>query len=197
MILILISGPPASGKTSFAEYLSNKMEVPLFSKDRIKEILFDTIGFNNRQEKNKLGIAATDIMIQNAKACLKVGKSVILESNFENATKEKVKSLLDEFHPKIVGIRFIADIDVLYDRFIERDKSKTRHRGHVVNTVYPELKDGSSVETSITRENFAQAIKKRGMMEFTMGGIDISVDSTDLNKISYETIYEEIMININ
>ena len=45
---ILVAGPPASGKTTLARQLSTLMALPVFSKDHIKERLFDTLGFTCR-----------------------------------------------------------------------------------------------------------------------------------------------------
>ena len=58
MTLILVSGIPASGKSTMAAYLSEKLDIPMYSKDRIKELLYDTVGFEGRAQKVKLGAAA-------------------------------------------------------------------------------------------------------------------------------------------
>ena len=42
--LIIIAGMPATGKTTFANYLSDKMQVPLVCKDKLKEIIWDLPG---------------------------------------------------------------------------------------------------------------------------------------------------------
>lgn len=57
MYCILLAGMPASGKSTVARYLSEQMKLPMISKDSLKEVLFDTIGFHSRAEKNKLGVA--------------------------------------------------------------------------------------------------------------------------------------------
>ena len=72
MHCILIAGPPACGKSTFASFLSERMALPVFSKDEIKEVLFDCIGFNSRQEKRRLDVCATDLMYLFAKKSLSV-----------------------------------------------------------------------------------------------------------------------------
>lgn len=57
MNLILIAGLPATGKSRFASYLQQRLNIPLLCKDSIKEILFDTIGFQSHDEKTKLNHA--------------------------------------------------------------------------------------------------------------------------------------------
>ena len=57
---ILVTGIPASGKSTMAKYLSKELGIPMFSKDEIKERLFDTLGFQSREEKVRLGVAAME-----------------------------------------------------------------------------------------------------------------------------------------
>ena len=54
MYCILITEIPASGKSTMAQFLSDYFHLPMISKDNIKEILFDDIGFQSREEKVKL-----------------------------------------------------------------------------------------------------------------------------------------------
>lgn len=77
MLCILIAGPPASGKTTLDRYLANELQLPMFSKDEFKEILYDTIGFHSRAEKIALGIGAMKAMYHSAGAVLAAGGSVI------------------------------------------------------------------------------------------------------------------------
>jgi len=62
--LILIAGLPATGNTSFARYLSNQLNIPMVSKDEIKELLYDTIGFKSRAEKITLNTPIMSIESQ-------------------------------------------------------------------------------------------------------------------------------------
>jgi len=54
MYCILITGMPASGKSTMAETISERLKLPVISKDKIKELLFDNVGFRSREEKVKL-----------------------------------------------------------------------------------------------------------------------------------------------
>ena len=196
--LILIAGLPGTGKTTFARYLSGKMNVPMASKDILKEHLFDTLGFKNRNEKVALGIAAADILYHFAEIHLEIGQPVILENNFENVSKPGLLKLIEKFKCKTVTVRFQTDPAVLAERFKIRDSLPERHRGHVVNTQYPEARgpgqDPLSYESAeIYPASYFTAMNERGMAVFTVGGPLIIVDTTDFSKISYESIYDEIM----
>lgn len=81
--VILVTGIPASGKSMLAEKLSADLGFPWFSKDRIKEKLYDTIGFASRAEKVRLGIASMAVLCYLAEQMMQCGKSFILENNFE------------------------------------------------------------------------------------------------------------------
>ena len=54
----------------------------MLSKDSIKEVLFDDLGFHSRAEKVPLGTAAMHILYYAAAQLMKVGKPFILENNF-------------------------------------------------------------------------------------------------------------------
>ena len=58
MYCILVAGMPASGKSTIAVRISESLGIPMLSKDSIKEVLFDDLGFHSRAEKVQLGTAA-------------------------------------------------------------------------------------------------------------------------------------------
>ena len=73
---------PASGKSTIAVRISESLGIPMLSKDSIKEVMFDDLGFHSRAEKVQLGTAAMHILYYAATQLMKVGKPFILENNF-------------------------------------------------------------------------------------------------------------------
>lgn len=142
MYCILVSGIPASGKTVLAEYLSASLHIPVISKDKIKEILFDTIGFRSRTEKVALGTGAMEAMYYFAGQMMRAGQPFLLENNFENVSRPGIQSLLEKYGYQAVTVRLTGDYNVLFNRMIERNNSPDRHKGHIVNDYYqkPEIK---------------------------------------------------------
>ena len=78
-ILIIISGPPCTGKTTLAEKIAAKFRLPLINKDGIKETLFDTLGVGDRGWSSKLSVASYALLHYMAESVVKAGTSLIVE----------------------------------------------------------------------------------------------------------------------
>ena len=177
---ILVAGPPESGKTTLARQLSALMGLPVFSKDHIKERLFDTLGFTCRAEKVRLGVAAAAILRDCAEELMRLEQPFILENNFEDATRPDLMALLEKMGYTGLTILLTGDHQALYRRFAARDMSPERHRGHVVNDRYPEP-EGSPLRpaSALTFEGYVEGIERRGMERFSANGPRLVVDATD------------------
>ena len=194
MHCILVTGMPAAGKSTIAEAIAEQLKLPVISKDRIKEYLFDYVGFQSREEKVNLGIASMEIMYYVAEQLMKAGQPFILENNFESS-ECGIKTLLAKYQYPALTITLTGDYKVIYQRFLERDLSPERHRGHVVNDFYPEKRRRSTEKlraASISYETFVHSIEKRGFDVFCVDGRRIKVDTTDFSKINMEKIFLQI-----
>ena len=190
--LILLAGLPASGKSHFAQFLNGKLGYPVIAKDALKEILFDDVGFHSREEKVKLGIAAMDLMYGQADTLLGLGISVILDNNVENTSLPGVQKLMEKHRPNTVTVRFEGDPKAVYQRFVKRDADPSRHRGHVVNTCYPEAGEPEPY-VPMGAEAFEEKFRSRGIMDFYPGGKLITVDVTSFENYSEEALYQRLL----
>ncbi len=85
-VLVVVSGPPAAGKTTIADALAARLELPLLAKDAIKERLADALGVaGDRQASQRLGGAAFDLQFLVLDELLGRGVSVVAEGNFGRA----------------------------------------------------------------------------------------------------------------
>lgn len=178
-----------------AKAIAEKWNLPVISKDSIKEFLYDTIGFQSRAEKVNLGIASMEIMYYVAGQLMKAGQPFILENNFEHASEEGIRNLLGKYEYVALTITLTGDYKVIYQRFLERDVSPVRHRGHVVNDCYPEKRVLSSEEiraAAISYEDYVHAAEHRGFDDFCVDGEQMKVDVTDFSKINMETLFSQI-----
>lgn len=72
-LLILITGHPCTGKTTLGKRLAEELNLPFVSKDDFKELLFDTLGWKDREWSKKLGTASYTILYHVAESILKTG----------------------------------------------------------------------------------------------------------------------------
>lgn len=198
MTLLLVAGPPASGKTGVAQGLSQRLGWPAFCKDAIKEKLFDTIGFRSRVEKVALGKGAMEVMCYAAAKVLMAGSSVVLESNFEACDMPVLLDMLAGISGvQAITVRLDADTDVLHERFCARDTSATRHIGHIVNDVYPRPEDSASINTQKpAKEAFEAGIAARGMRTFSLGTL-IEVDTTNAKPTEWDGLVADVYFRVH
>ncbi len=192
MRCVLIAGIPASGKTSLGRYLSENLGLPMIGKDEVKEILFDTIGFSSRKEKVALGEGAMQLCCYFAEQLMKREIPFLLENNFEESSKPGIKALLERYHCRPVTLILTGDKQAIYRRFLEREHSPDRHRGHVVNTCYPEPEGAKTSKPPLSFEQFVSGIESRGMENFDVGEDRIIIDTTDFSKVDREEIARQV-----
>lgn len=60
--LVVVSGLPASGKTTVGRLLSERLAMPLIDKDAILEALFDSVGCNDTTERTRLSRASDEVL---------------------------------------------------------------------------------------------------------------------------------------
>jgi predicted kinase len=81
-LVIIVTGPPASGKTTIGTQLARQLKLPFLSKDLFKETLFDVLGWSDRAWSQRIGGAGMALLYRTAQALLESGVSMVLESNF-------------------------------------------------------------------------------------------------------------------
>jgi len=126
--LIIITGDLAAGKSTLAAALSAEFKIPYLTKDSLKEIACDVIGYKTREENRLLSMTATDDMIYFFNQCALVGNDLILEANFRKEELLELQALVDEYDYQVVLIVLRGDIPLLYQRFI--DRLTNRHIAH-------------------------------------------------------------------
>lgn len=191
MVCILVTGIPAAGKSFFSGYLSGQLGVPCIAKDSIKEVLFDTIGFDSRNEKVRLDDAASDAMLYFTEQLMKSKTVFIVESNFEKKNKSQIIELINRNGYKCITVCMSGEYDVLYKRLILRNKSLERHPGHIVNDHYPrEIKDTDY--NAMSYEQYVREIEQREMDEFDYGDTYLRIDTTEIKEVNWQSIADEI-----
>jgi len=173
-VLIIVSGPPASGKSSLGQRIARTLRLPYVSKDGIKETLFDTLGWKDREWSRSLGAASNALLFYFAEAELAVGRSLVLESNLrsEEATP-KIAELASRHDFQPIQVHCLAAGETLVARFRERK----RHPGHGDETLIEEI---------------APALRQAKPDILKIGGPIIEVDTTDWSKVDVGALVETI-----
>jgi predicted kinase len=125
-LLVVVTGPPASGKSSIARELAHELAIPFLSKDELKERLYEELGSGDALEE-AIERSATAILYSVARSNLTVGVSVLVESNFD---RESDTAPLRELHARVVQVHCGGDTDALVRHFAERAAHGDRHPGH-------------------------------------------------------------------
>lgn len=177
--MIVVTGRPAAGKSTLASWLGRQLACPVISKDSIKEVLFDQLGWRDREWSKVLGRASVELMYYIAETQLKASRSVILDNAFDpDLASAKLRALVRENGANSLQIICNARSTVLFDRFKRRAESGIRHEGHVDAQCLDELK---------------ASLQQERRQRLDIGGQVLRVDTTDLATIHYEAILNEVV----
>jgi predicted kinase len=127
---VVVTGPPASGKSTIARELARALPAPLIAKDPVKEALFDGLGTGDAEWSKKLGIATYAILFLTLEQEVAAGRSCVLEANFDHNEASAQLAAIQLRHPfRAIQIVCTASRKTLVDRFVSR--SGSRHPGHI------------------------------------------------------------------
>lgn len=129
--LVIITGPPAAGKTVLAKRLAEDLRLPLFTKDGFKETLFDSLGYGEDAWSRRLGGAAYDLLFCAAGSLLWAHRACIIEANFDVVGSLHSFECLQAKAPyRPLQIVCRARPETLASRYKARHASGERHPGH-------------------------------------------------------------------
>lgn len=127
----IVSGPPGAGKTHLARQLAARLALPWYSRDTIKEALFDTLGWSDRSRSKDLGAASVAVLFSLLSDALGAGTSCLTESNFRRTlSSPDFQRLLSTTGAGAVQIQCGTDGETLLNRFTARSLSTERHPCH-------------------------------------------------------------------
>jgi len=143
-LLVIVSGAPASGKTTLARRLAADGDLTLLSKDAIKEALADALGHpQSVVASSTLGVGAYAAMYAMASRLLESGVGVVLESNFRRGQSEDELTRLGP-GADARAVHCAARSATIRDRY--RSRASERHPAHLdaarSQDVMRDLRDG-------------------------------------------------------
>lgn len=155
------------------------LNITLIGKDAIKETLFDSLGWHDREWSRKLGAATMQILYLIAAEMLSKGNSIIVEANFKPGfDTPQMRKLASESGCRVAQVYCMADDDTIVHRILARAASGERHPGHVDN-IYAQAE-------------IREVLAKREHIPLALDGTLITLDTTDFNTIDLAPVLETL-----
>jgi predicted kinase len=121
-LFVVVSGPPASGKSTLAPVLAGELGLPLVAKDTIKDALMSVLPVPDVEASRQLGRAAVAAMLAVA---AQSPSGAVIESNFHRSA---AVADLRRLPGPVVEVFCRVDREVARRRYLTRAGS--RHAGH-------------------------------------------------------------------
>lgn len=117
--LIVVTGRPGSGKTTFSRELGNEIFMPVISRDQIKEGYVHTFGKRHNELPEEANKTATEIFFDTLMGLISNNVSVIAEAAFQHRIWS---AMLEQFMGKARVYLLICKVDekIALDRFVRR-----------------------------------------------------------------------------
>lgn len=128
--IVVVTGPPASGKTTLATAIAEALGLPLFAKDAIKERLYDALVPGDREWSMRLGRATYPLLFDILAQELRAARPVVIDATYGPPLANAEFAALHRRWPfEALQIYCTAPRAVLLARYAAR--APGRHPGHL------------------------------------------------------------------
>lgn len=132
LVIVLLSGPPAVGKTTVGRHLSERCRVPYLNRDDFKEHVYPLA--QTPETIARRYDASQDVWFEAVIAVARAGRSLLADPVASSAHDwEVLPRRFGELGQEIVEVRLTAPRETLIDRF--RCRSNPPYAGHLVHAV--------------------------------------------------------------
>lgn len=181
-LMIIVTGAPATGKTTLSRNLAERFKFPVINKDETKELIFNNLEIKGKDWKVKIDITSLQLTLLLTEKLAQTGKIFIIEGNFENKySRESFLDIKSRYNYKMLQLFCHTQEETLYERYIRRDNSGERH------PVHTRLTGGFEEYKKMNDKNFKLDIG---------GSINIDIDTTKFENVNLHEIYDEVERNI-
>ncbi|MER5204793.1 AAA family ATPase [Streptomyces sp. NPDC002825] len=117
---VIVSGLPASGKSTLARGLAAELGLPVIDKDVILESLYDSLGVGDQSWRHRLSRASDDILFALA---ADAGRAVLVNWWHRDTAPARLRQL----DAQLVEVFCDCDTGLVAERF----RTRERHPGHL------------------------------------------------------------------
>ena len=128
-LVVMVGGAPGTGKTTLASRLANALELPLLSKDLVKESLMDSFGVPDIAMSQRIGGAGWELLFLVAAWLLDARVGFVIEGNFEVRAAKPLRRIADR--SRAVQINCQCSDSLSQERYERRATAADRHPGHM------------------------------------------------------------------
>ena len=130
---LIVTGPPAAGKTALARQLAQDLNMPLSAKDVLKDTLYRALGFGEKDWSRQVGMSAISLLFLIAGRMLGTGASLITECNFyRQLSSERAGKIAHDAKARVIQVHYSAPPMVLVERNAARLEQTQLRPGHHV-----------------------------------------------------------------
>lgn len=161
-----------------------------FCVDEYKELLYNSVGFNNSDEKKRLDEIAFNLVYHTIRN-MDDRDYVLIDYPYSSTRIDKLNEFIETLSGcSVITVRTKGNLELFYQRYRDRIRSPYRHKGHSSNRFPCALND--LVEK--TWEQYLNEIETKGMNSFAYGKLLlIDTDSQDGYACRLSEIAREII----
>jgi predicted kinase len=128
-LLVIVSGPGASGKSTLARRLAGALALARLSRDELTELLADLLGTDGLPRTEELGRAAFGLMYALGERFLQDGAGVVLDQAFQRGLAEAQLAPLVA-RARAVQVHCWLPPEECVRRYVARYERGERHAAH-------------------------------------------------------------------
>lgn len=179
MKLVIVYGGGATGKTTLAHRLSKDLGFSSFLKDEYKEGEFDRLGHTpSIKEFRRLEKESWQKIYETIDHAKKTDEDLLIEGNFMAPQGKAISKMLTK-DVEVVEIYCLTKGMTLFKRFVSRNRTEERHKGHRDHLWYG----------IVFLEALATGIGLKPYPPFKFPGSRyLQVNTTDFSKVEYNKI---------